>query len=372
MNNHEFTVILRRSDQSTGFSSASVTVNGVALPYTPYSYYYGRPASSLAPDANLEMRVTVPEGEITGHGAVPANVALTAPSDGSSLNVSSANTVTWTSASDPSEFRLGYYLTGDTTYHSLGTASGRARTFNAPANALPANTRLICVYGLNSGTATLTGSVSSDSTMEVSSNYACANVTASLTPAATYYFRAAADSTRFLVGVRRAGESASFTGATVTMNGESLSFSASEGGYFARPTVAPAPGSSLEVRVTVPEGVIAAHGTLPERVTLTEPTNGSSIRISDALHLSWTSASNPGGFHLIFKETGGICCGDLGPVAGNARSFTVPARRLPADTNSICVGAENIVTDTLTGPFSPGSTLELYSDLSCANVTTTP
>ncbi len=370
MNNHEFTVILRRSDQSAGFSSASATVNGSTLPYTPYGYYYGRPASSLAPGASLSMRVAVPEGEITGHSTVPANVTLTAPSDGSSLNVSSANTVTWTSASDPSEFRLGYYLTGDTIYHSLGMASGSARTFNAPANTLPANTRLICVYGLNSGTATLSGPVSSDSTMEVSSNYAYANVT--VTPAATYYFRAAADSTRFLVGVRRAGESASFTGATVTMNGESLSFSASEGAYFARPTVAPAPGSSLEMRVTVPEGVIAAHGTLPERVTLTEPTNGSSIRISDALHLSWTSASNPGGFHLIFKETGGICCGDLGPVAGNARSFTVPARRLPADTNSICVGAENIVTDTLTGPFSPGSTLELYSDLSCANVTTTP
>jgi hypothetical protein len=364
-------VILRRTDQSTGFSSASVSVNGVTLPHTPYDYYYGRPASSLAPGASLSMRVTVPEGDITANSTIPANVTLTAPADGSSLSVSSANTVTWTSASDPSEFRLGYYLTGDSTYHSLGMASGSARTFNAPANTLPANTRLICVYGVNSGTATLTGSVSSDSTMEVSSNYACANVTASSTPAATYYFRAAADSTRFLVGVRRAGESASFTGATVTMNGESLSFTASEGAYFARPTVAPAPGSSLEVRVTVPEGVIAAHGTLPERVTLTEPANGSSIRISDALHLSWTSASNPGGFHLIYTS-GGSCCRDLGPVAGTARSFTVPAGTLPANTNSICVGAENIVTDTLTGPFSPGSTLELYSDLSCVNVTTAP
>lgn len=110
-------------------------------------------------------------------------------------------------------------------------------------------------------------------------------------------------------------------------------------------------------------------------MTLTEPTEGSSIHVSDALHLSWTSASNPGGFHLLSNVSGVSGRGSahsLGPVAGSARSFTVPAGTLPADTRTVCVGAEHIFRDTLTGPFAPGSTLELYSDLSCVNVTTSP
>lgn len=234
-----------------------MTVNGVALPYTPYDYYYGHPASSLAPGASLEMRVTVPEGDITGRSTVPANVNLTAPTDGSSINVSSVTNVAWTSATDPTEFRLGYVLTGDSFFYPLGTAPASARTFSVPANKLPANARMICVYGVNSGTATLTGPASSDSTLEVSSDYACVNVTASVT---TYRVRAAADSTTFLAGVSRTGESALFMAATLTMNGQPLSFDPSYSAFYARPTVAPAPGSGLELRATVPEGVIAAHG----------------------------------------------------------------------------------------------------------------
>jgi hypothetical protein len=177
IDNNDFNVFLRRGSESTGFSSASVQVNGLTLGFTPYYYYYARPTPDLMPGANVEMRVTVPEGDITAHDSLPALTGLTEPTEGSSISVSGVLNVTWTSASNPDEFRLSYARAGDSISYNLGVAGGSARSFNVPANTLPANARLICVYAVNSGTDTLTGPFSNTSTFEVSGNYACVNVT---------------------------------------------------------------------------------------------------------------------------------------------------------------------------------------------------
>jgi hypothetical protein len=175
---NDFSVSLYRTGESTPVSSATVTMNGLTLTFTPYGYYYVRPTPDLTPGANVELRITVPEGVITANSTLPDTISLTAPAEGASISVSSLVNITWTSPSNPSEFRLTYAVAGDSVSYSLGVAAGGARSFTVPAGTLPANTRLICVYAVNSGTNTLAGPASSDSKLEVDSNYACANLTA--------------------------------------------------------------------------------------------------------------------------------------------------------------------------------------------------
>ncbi len=176
--NNDLSVLLYRTGESTPISSATVTMNGLTLAFTPYGYYYVRPTPDLTPGTNVELRITVPEGAITANSTLPDTISLTAPAEGASISVSSLLNITWVSPSNPSEFRLTYAVAGDSAAFSLGVAAGSARSFTVPAGTLPANTRLICVNAVNSGTNTLTGPVSSDSKLEVNSNYACANLTA--------------------------------------------------------------------------------------------------------------------------------------------------------------------------------------------------
>jgi hypothetical protein len=153
-------------------------MNGLTLTFTPYGYYYVRPTPDLTPGANVELRITVPEGVMTANSTLPDTISLTAPAEGASISVSSLVNITWVSPTNPSEFRLTYAVAGDSVSYSLGVAAGGARSFTVPAGTLPANTRRICVYAVNSGTNTLAGPVSSDSQLEVNGNYACANLTA--------------------------------------------------------------------------------------------------------------------------------------------------------------------------------------------------
>jgi hypothetical protein len=161
-----------------------------------------------------------------------------------------------------------------------------------------------------------------------------------------------------------------YSTATVTVNGQTLPFSPPSV-YYAHPTLLPAPGSSMELRVTVPEGEITAHQTLPATATITAPSEGSRINTSDALSLTWTIASDPGEFHFYYTGVDRRFVHYLDVVPGSARSLNMPANTLPEDTSSICIYAVNSGTSTLTGPFASGSTFRTVGRHDCKNVTTT-
>lgn len=366
-NANNLNTFLRRTGESSPYSSATVTINGVNLPFTPYDYYYARPDPALGPGDTVKFKAIVPEGEIKGSGVMPDRAKLTAPPEGVSLNTTLPLTIKWDSPSNPSEFRLIYYRVGDSMAYSLGQTTGDARSFDVPAGTLPANTRIVCVYSLNSGRASFTGPVSSDSTFELSGKYACVNFTTA--SAIRYEVKAGAGSAVFLVEVRRDGETTPFSTATVTMNGRTLPFNATHGVYYVEPSAALTPGASVEVRVTVPEGVIVGRATVPDRTTLTAPTMGASINPAAALRVEWTNPGNPDAFWLGYG-TRGEGGRDLGMVAGSARHFTIPAGTLPMSTAGICAFAVNYGTSTLTGPFLPGSILQVGGQPTCNGVTT--
>ena len=142
-------------------SSAEASVNGTPIPFVAgSSLYQGSLSAPIAVGNAIKLRAVVPEGEITAFDTVPEAPAVTAPASGATLDASSPQTVTWTSATNPDRFRVALTWScgaGCGTGSSFDAAGGD-RSLSLPANTLPADTGVkVRIYAVNDGTETFVG-----------------------------------------------------------------------------------------------------------------------------------------------------------------------------------------------------------------------
>jgi len=145
------------------------------------------------------------------------------------------------------------------------------------------------------------------------------------------------------VSIRMGG---AFVGdAEVKVNGNTLAYrsSAQDGYYYGTlPGQVPAAGS-LVLQVRKGDATVTGNGIVPEAPGLTSPADGTTFGASEDIVVTWTSSTNPNRFSVNAQWSCGTQCGTGRSYAtpGNTRTFTIPARDLPAGQIMLSVFAYN-------------------------------
>ncbi len=154
---------------SAALSGATVRVNGTNIPFTG-SIFQGNLPSSVAVGSNVEILTADVDCLVYSRDTLPAQPVMTAPSAGLNTSSSAVLPVAWTSVSNPDRFVVvATWLEGSSglAWRS-GDLAGTARTFDIPANSLPADkTVKIRVYAYNDGTETFIGAFETGSKMAI-------------------------------------------------------------------------------------------------------------------------------------------------------------------------------------------------------------
>lgn len=164
--------------------------------------------------------------------------------------------------------------------------------------------------------------------------------------------------------------SSAVPGATVKVNGTTIPFA---GGRFQGALPAPVmAGETVNLEITVPEGVITASAIMPAAPNLTAPANGSSLSAASPLELAWTMPENPSNYRLGYGTDpyeSDLAVFATAPGESRTQTFTgIPANK----TLDVFVIAINETTEA-TGPVSSFNLLAENSDASSrSTVTTTP
>jgi hypothetical protein len=162
---------IRLTKGIANLTTATVKVNGTTIPFVgSSSIYQGNLAAAVAVGGNVEILTADGDCLAYSHDTVPESAVMTAPAAGASLNVTDALPVTWTSTNNPDRFVVAATWTegsGGLAWRS-GNLAGATRTFNIPANSLPADkTVKIRVYAYNDGTESFIGAAASGSRMAI-------------------------------------------------------------------------------------------------------------------------------------------------------------------------------------------------------------
>ncbi len=193
------------------------------------------------------------------------------------------------------------------------------------------------------------------------------------TPAGNlYYVRARVRSGVADVSVFENSTRTVFPSALVEVNSTTIPFTS---GRFQGFIPSIAPGESVNLEITVPEGVIRALVIMPSAPNLTAPASGSSVSAANPLDISWEIAENPTKFSLNYDTDPyeSDLSVSVNP-SGDSRNYSftgIPANK----TLVISVSAVNEQTE-LTGPVAldSGSILfaENFNPSSFTTITTTP
>ncbi len=150
-------------------NAATVRVNGTNIPFTG-SIFQGNLPSSVAVGSNLEILTADSDCLVYARDTLPEQPVLTAPTSGVNISSSAVLPVAWSSANNPDRFVVvATWLEGSS---GLAWRSGdlapTARTFDIPANSLPADKAVkIRVYAYNDGTETFIGAFETGSRMAI-------------------------------------------------------------------------------------------------------------------------------------------------------------------------------------------------------------
>jgi hypothetical protein len=161
-----------------------------------------------------------------------------------------------------------------------------------------------------------------------------------------------------------------FPSAIVKVNGTTIPFG---GGRFQGSIADIAPGETVELEITVPEGTISGSVTMPSAPDITAPAIGSSVSAANPLTLSWDIVESPANYRLGYgTDPYESALAVFANAVGSSRSYSftdIPANK----TLNLYVMAINETT-SFTGPVAPGSGLyaENYDPSSSVAVTTTP
>ncbi len=131
-------------------------------------------------------------------------------------------------------------------------------------------------------------------------------------------------------------------------------------------------GNVLEILTRDGDCLTYSYDTLPESPALTAPAASTTLNVTNALPVTWTSATNPDRF-VVLATWAGSPTWRSGDLAGTTRTFNIPANTLPANkTVKIKVYAYNDGTEKFIGAFEPGSRMGIHNgDEAGRDITTT-
>ena len=152
-NGFDSAAVVAVMDASSGapVSSASVSINGISLPYVAADQVY-EAELNLAPGASIALTVNASESTFSASGTqFAAYPTITSPLANATWSTQNANSVAWSSVATPgnSLYALGVF---DTTGHLLWPATGAIQTvsppttsFVVPAGSVSVGSRLVLV-----------------------------------------------------------------------------------------------------------------------------------------------------------------------------------------------------------------------------------
>lgn len=145
------------------------------------------------------------------------------------------------------------------------------------------------------------------------------------------------------------------SGATVTVNGEAATPGAA--GEYSVTLAAPvAAGGALNLEVGASGETITATGNVPEAPAVTAPADAAEILTTDAIDVTWTSATDPDRFVVL--AVGATT--QTFDAAGADRAFSIPAGTLAAGEWEIRVYAYN--DGDFTGPTEAESAMNIRGE----------
>jgi hypothetical protein len=120
-------------------------------------------------------------------------------------------------------------------------------------------------------------------------------------------------------------------------------------------------GNVLEILTRDGDCRTYSYDSIPESPVLTAPAASTTLNVTNALPVAWTSATNPDRF-VVLATWAGSPTWRSGDLAGTTRTFSIPANTLPADkTVKIKVYAYNDGTEKFIGAFEPGSRMGIHN-----------
>jgi hypothetical protein len=149
--------IFVNTSDGASFSSATVRVNGEALPAVGIGYA-GNLKTVIASGSQILLEVVVPEGTISGTLTMPSTPTITAPSNGASVSASQPLNLAWTSSASPSYFLAAYATVPfDNDLYTVATLTGDKRSHSF--SGIPSNKTLNVIVTAYNETKTLLGPV---------------------------------------------------------------------------------------------------------------------------------------------------------------------------------------------------------------------
>jgi len=129
--------------------TATVSVNGVAIPHVSGSRYSGALKSALSEADPVTLTVDVGAVTVSGVDVLPHSAVITAPLDGAEFVPGDPLTITWSSATDPDRFSVSPYPCDGV----CGvTVDGSVRTLEFDTSSFPLDEPVeIRIYAYNDG-----------------------------------------------------------------------------------------------------------------------------------------------------------------------------------------------------------------------------
>lgn len=143
--------------------------------------------------------------------------------------------------------------------------------------------------------------------------------------------------------------------ATVTVNGTPLSNGGTSGTYSGELPAWLSPGETLTLVVQIGDSTITGVDVVPEPPVVTEPADASEFGPLDAIHVAWTSSTDPEIFAVRVEFSGS---GERWDVSGDLRSFDIPIGILPVNQPMV-VKVFSYNNGQFTGPYAPGSEMSI-------------
>ena len=340
------------TDGGVAVTGATVSLNGTAaVPGAADGDYDVTLAAPVAAGGAMTLDVSDGEVVIQGTGTVPETPVITAPVNAASFDPADPIDVTWTSTADPAGFVVE--AVGATTETFPVAGGGSVRTHTIPAGTLADGDWTIRVRAANVGI--LTGDTEAGSTMEIGADAASPPTITVGTP---LLLITGADMGPEVNDVTLTLSGATVDGATVTVNGEAA-VQAAPGGPYSVTLAAPvAVGGELDLDVTVGADVYQGLGNVPEPPVVTAPADAAVFVVADAIQVDWTSTADPDRFAVIVD---GVTDYEFLDIAGNLRTFTIPAASLAAGTYTVSVFSYE--DGVFTGPAHANSRMNIRGEL---------
>jgi hypothetical protein len=316
------------TDGGVAVTGATVALNGTAaVPGATDGEYEVTLAAPVAAGGALTLDVSDGEIVVQGSGTVPEAPVITAPANAANFDPADPIEVTWTSTTDPAGFVVE--AVGATTETFPVAGGGAARTHTITAGTLANGDWTIRVRAANLGT--MSGDTESGSSMEIGADAASPPTITVGTPLLRIQ---GSDMGPEFNHVSLTLGGATVDGATVTVNGEAALQAGAGDSYHVQLAAPVAVGGQLDLDVTVGADIYQGLGNVPEPPVVTLPADAAVFVVADPIQVDWTSTADPDRFAIYVD--GPTPFQNL-EIAGNLRTFTIPAGTFTAGAYTISV-----------------------------------